>query len=86
MNLVCIPFHDWNKSEREGFRTRDVHLLEEFGKHPLVEKILVVNRPLFPLEMLQKQVFRRDKTVRQVAEKIYTVDSVLFHIWQPLDI
>lgn len=84
MNLVCIPFHDWNKSEREGFRTRDVHLLEEFGKHPLVEKILVVNRPLFPLEMLQKQVFRRDKTVRQVAEKIYTVDSVLFHIWQPL--
>lgn len=84
LNLVAVPFHDWNKCVQEGFRTRDAHLLEEFGRHPSIEKVLVVNRPLSPPEMLKKRIFQSHGTVRQVSSKIYTVDSVIPQIVQPV--
>jgi len=62
MNLVIIPFHDWKKCEREGFRTRDAHLMQEFGKHPRVEKMLVINRPVSLAEII---LLRRNWRVRQ---------------------
>ena len=61
MKLVMIPFHDWKKCEREGFRTRDAHLMQEFGKHPRVEKMLVINRPVSLSEIV---LFRRNWRVR----------------------
>ena len=32
MNIIAIPFHDWRKSKKEGFRTRDCHLINALQK------------------------------------------------------
>lgn len=93
--MVVVPFHDWKKCEREGFRTRDAHLMKEFGKHSLVEKMLVINRPISFSEII---LFRRNWRVKhgklllhqngyyltQVEEKIFTLDIVIPEIVQPL--
>jgi len=50
MKIVAFPFHDWRKSEAEGFRTRDAHLLQEFARDPRVEEILVIDRPASLIE------------------------------------
>lgn len=95
MNLVVIPFHDWKKCEREGFRTRDAHFMQEFEKHPAVEKMLVINRPISLSEMI---LMRRNRTpkngtiifqknnisITQVAEKTYTLDILILEIVQPI--
>jgi glycosyltransferase involved in cell wall biosynthesis len=54
-DLIIVPFHDWRKSEREGFRTRDVHFINALAKHPAIGKILVVNRPSTWLELRVKK-------------------------------
>ena len=56
MKLVAFPFHDWRKFQAGGFRTRDAHLLQEFGRDPRVESILVVNRPVSRAERLVRGV------------------------------
>jgi glycosyltransferase involved in cell wall biosynthesis len=53
LNLTCIPFHDWRKCQREGFRTRDAHLIRAFAGDPRVRRVLVVDRPLSLPEMLK---------------------------------
>ncbi len=50
-NLIAIPFHDWRKCVREGFRTRDAHLVEAFTRGGEFEKVLVVSRPITRLEL-----------------------------------
>jgi teichuronic acid biosynthesis glycosyltransferase TuaH len=95
MNLVAIPFHDWKKCEREGFRTRDAHFLQAFGEHGLVDKLLVINRPISIAEIL---LYRRNWRVKQgalllkkgnfylsqVGPKTYTLDIVVWEFMQPL--
>ncbi len=54
MNLIIIPFHDWRKSQNEGFRTRDVHFIKSLSDNKNVDKILVINRPSTWLEHLYK--------------------------------
>ena len=63
INLVIFPLHDWKKCEREGFRTRDAHLILEFEKNSLVEKILIVDRPISSPEMLVKKCWWKVKKV-----------------------
>ena len=48
MNLAHIPFHDFRKACREGFRSRDSHLMEHFLKKSdlNVYNYTLVNRPL----------------------------------------
>lgn len=95
MNLVVIPFHDWKKCEREGFRTRDAHFMEEFGRHPQVEKLLVINRPTSLAEqlLLHKQWHVVGGTLvsstaimrlSQVDNKVYTCDIRVPDLLQPL--
>ncbi len=84
MNLVVVPFHDWHKCEREGFRTRDAHFMQEFGKHPLVEKLVIINRPVSLTEMVLKRVKRQHGLVQQVGERTYIIDTVLPDTWQPV--
>jgi teichuronic acid biosynthesis glycosyltransferase TuaH len=95
MNLVVIPFHDWKKCEREGFRTRDAHFMQEFEKHPLIDKLLVVNRPISLVEMILMQrnwrphvgttVFQEgDICITQVSTKTYTVDILIHEFLKPL--
>ena len=95
MNLVIIPFHDWKKCEREGFRTRDAHFMQEFELHPLIEKLLVVNRPISLAEItLMRRNWRpregttmyqeNDMCVTQVAANTYTLDILVREFLNPL--
>ncbi|MBK8985272.1 MAG: glycosyltransferase [Chloroflexi bacterium] len=95
MNLVVIPFHDWKKCEHEGFRTRDAHFMQEFGQHPQVTKLLVINRPLSWAEMLILKRRRYPQHghlisqhggmyLSQVGEKTYTLDIVVPELLRPL--
>ncbi|GGW38960.1 glycosyltransferase [Arenibacter certesii] len=61
MNLIIIPFHDWRKSQSEGFRTRDVHFIKSLSTSDTVEKILVINRPSTWLELLYKRSNKKIK-------------------------
>lgn len=83
MDFVIIPFHDWRKSEKEGFRTRDVHFINTIG-NTSENKILVINRPLTTLELLYKRhnkqlVGKRisedgNFTLTQVKDNIFVAD------------
>lgn len=95
MNLVFIPFHDWKKCEREGFRTRDGHFMQEFAKHPAVEKLLIINRPISVSEMIllrrnwrpqQGETFFQDGNVciTQVGPTTYTLDILIREFIKPL--
>lgn len=95
MNLVVVPFHDWKKSEREGFRTRDVHLIQELARHPSVEKLLIVDRPSSWAEVA---LLRRPWHVRkgtaihrthstqltQVGPRAFVLDMLLPEIVRPV--
>lgn len=76
MNLIVIPFHDWRKSESEGFRTRDVHLINAFAKLPQVEKVLVVNRPLTWLELYYKKYNRELQGKRVIRQKKFELTEI----------
>ncbi len=67
-DLIIVPFHDWRKSEREGFRTRDVHFINALAKHPAIGKILVVNRPSTWLELRVKK-FDKDLSGDKIISK-----------------
>lgn len=55
MRIIAFPFHDWRKCQREGFRTRDGHLMEHIDANDRVERLLVIDRPVSFAERL----FRR---------------------------
>ena len=59
MNIIAIPFHDWRKSKKEGFRTRDCHLINALQKDEKVKNILVINRPTTLLELFYKKTPKR---------------------------
>lgn len=95
LDLVVVPFHDWRKCEREGFRTRDAHFMQHFGRHPAVRRLLVVNRPISLAEIA---IYRRGWRPRhgtllkrsggaylsQVGPKTYTLDLVVPEVLRPL--
>ncbi len=95
MNLVILPFRDWKNCEREGFRTRDVHLILEFSQMSDVEKILVIDRPISLPEILlspfhwkvkQGNVVYKKYTsfITQVSPKIFVLDIVLWDLIGPI--
>jgi teichuronic acid biosynthesis glycosyltransferase TuaH len=90
-----IPFHDWKKSVREGFRTRDGHFMEEFIRHPDVDKLLIINRPISLAEMIllrrdwydqsAKVLVRRGNVIiSQVADRTYTLDILVTQVVRPI--
>lgn len=86
MNLIIIPFHDWRKSHKEGFRTRDVHFINALSHNNLVEKILVINRPTTRFELLYKKndkvlpgklIFTNQKfTLTEIKKNLYVTDYI----------
>lgn len=95
MNLVVIPFHDWKKCEREGFRTRDAHFMQEFEKHPIIEKLLIINRPISVAEMVlmgrnwqpqtRTTIYQQGNiAVNQVSTKTFTLDIRIYEFIKPL--
>ena len=98
IDLVAFPFHDWHKGQREGFRTRDGHLMQEFGRHEDVARLIVVNRPRSRIERLLRgsrsgagpplfAIRGRigfKSSVCQVATKTYTIDTDVPDILGPV--
>ncbi len=95
LNIVAVPFHDWKKGEAEGFRTRDLHLLQEFQRHPLVNRLLIVDRPISIAEMLilkrpwairgGQRIYRHKRnTLTQIDEKTFVLDIYMPQILRPL--
>ena len=95
MNIIMIPFHDWKKCEREGFRTRDAHFMQEFEKHPDVDKLLILNRPISLVEILLMRrnwqpsggtpIFQhKDVAINQVSTKTFTLDVRIREFIKPL--
>jgi len=54
MRLVAFPFHDWRKAELEGFRTRDLHVLEWLARDVRVDDLLVIDRPISRAERIAR--------------------------------
>lgn len=67
MNLLEIPFHDWRRIVREGFRTRDAHFIEHFRNSSQVENLIIINRPLTNAEIMLTQ--KKYKIVGEVLLK-----------------
>ena len=40
MDIVMVPFHDYKKWIKEGFRTRDSHLYQHFEQREDINKII----------------------------------------------
>jgi len=85
MNIIIIPFHDYKKWEKEGFRTRDAHMCQHFASNQRVDKILVINRPTSFAETVIKkskwcisggQVVYKKKSVQlsKMKEKVWCLD------------
>lgn len=84
--FVC-PYHDWRKIEKEGFRTRDAHIIEELTRNNNV-RVVVINRPTTFLEIaLKKKPVRikgellfksRAAKLIAVSERLWVVDLVSF--------
>lgn len=53
--MIAFPLHSWSKGLREGFRTRDLHILQHLARHPEVERILVVDRPVTLAEWVARR-------------------------------
>lgn len=81
MNIIAIPFHDWRKSKKEGFRTRDCHLINALQKDEKVKNILVINRPTTLLELFYKKTPKRiegEILKEKYGFRLIKVDSKIF--------
>ncbi len=94
-SFVAFPIHDWRKCEAEGFRTRDAHLIRELARRPEVERVLVVDRPISPAEIValrrpwriragHRVYSRGGATLTRVDDKIHVLDVVVRDLLRPL--
>ncbi len=95
VDLVLIPYNDFLKAERFGFRTRDQHLISELIKDERVGKVIIVERPrsistLFQLFKFDvKQGERLSKNLKKIGEKVFIFEFLnpglsqvrLKHLW-----
>ena len=79
LTIVALPFHDWAKSVREGFRTRDGHLMQHMARHRRVGRLIVVDRPVSVSEHWLRRVpfrvtGRASKTLRAGLSAAYVTE------------
>lgn len=95
IDLIICPLHDWKKCEKEGFRTRDAHLIQHFEKNKNVRRMLVVDRPMTLPEMILKRRYWKVKSgkivkrtlftsLTKVSKKIYVLDIFSWDLTKPL--
>ncbi|MGS0724747.1 glycosyltransferase [Shewanella sp. 0m-11] len=94
MNIVVLPFHDYKVALKEGFRTRDTHLIKHFSKSKLVDKLIVINRPTLFLEVVLRKkkfltggkiIYQNNGTVIQMFDdKTYVIDTIDFSFLSPV--
>lgn len=53
--VVALPFHDWRKTQQEGIRTRDGHLLRELSRDQRIGPLLVIDRPVSRAERWRRR-------------------------------
>lgn len=80
MNIVCIPYHDWRKINKEGARTRDAHFIHHLSHNERVEKTLIINRPTTHLEIFMKknQPIQGEVLLKKGGLALYKVNDRLF--------
>jgi len=94
MNILIIPFHDWRKIIKEGFRTRDAHFIETLAKKGNAKKI-IINRPITLLEILFKKknkliegeiVYKKKGgfTLYKIQSNTYVIDYISKNILQQI--
>lgn len=87
MNIIIQPFHDFKKWIDEGFRTRDAHLFKSFEKNDVIEKIIIINRPVSLAEIVLKRKPWKTKSseminvyddgklsIQKMNKKVYIID------------
>ena len=95
IDLVIFPMHDWKKCDKEGFRTRDAHLIQHFEKNKNVRRMLVVDRPMTLPDMILKKRYWKVKSgkiikrtlvtsLTKVSKKIYVLDIFSWDLIKPL--
>lgn len=94
LDIIIFPFHDWKYYQRNGFCTRDGHLIQHFKKNASVQKMLIIDRPTSVLEMVFKKCWWRVKNGKVIykktnicltciSEKIYVLDFLSFDLFRP---
>ncbi len=84
IDLVIIPYNDFLKGERFGFRARDQHLFLEIAKDERVNKVIIVERPRSIVSFLLLSKLgvctgeKLTKNIRKVGEKFF-----LFEFFTP---
>ncbi|MCP4685024.1 MAG: glycosyltransferase family 1 protein [bacterium] len=94
LDLVVIPFHDWRKVQREGTRTRDAHIIKHCIKHPKVDRVVIVNRPMSLPEMVYKRTQWRtegapiastgNSQLVQIDDRAFVIDFRAFDLITPV--
>lgn len=95
VDLIVLPMHDWRKCEKEGFRTRDAHLIQHLEKSERVRRMLVVDRPMTLPEMILKKRYWRIRSgkriqrtwftcLTKVSKKTYVLDIFSWDLLKPL--
>ena len=88
MNIIMVPFHDYKKWNKEGFRTRDAHVCEHFAKDSRINKVLVINRPTSLAESILKrspwkttggevEYKRKSSQLSKMGEHVWCLDIFL---------
>jgi glycosyltransferase involved in cell wall biosynthesis len=94
---LAFPFHDWRKGQAEGFRTRDLHVLEKLAHDTDLETV-VVDRPVaLPERAIRRQGWHVDgeavltdriagRRIRltRVAERVHVLDQVTLDVIGPI--
>lgn len=52
VSVAVFPMHHLEKMRDEGLRTRDAHLIQALNRHPRVERLFVIDRPVTRAERL----------------------------------
>jgi len=69
MNLIQIPFHGYNTMVKEGFRTRDAHIYNEFTINKSINKLIVIDRPLlFFQSFSSSKIIYKNKLIKIFEE------------------
>lgn len=86
-NILVCPFHDWRKIVKEGFRTRDAHVIEHLMGEGSVENLVIINRPITRLEMAVKGYQKiipgeivlsaKGMCLYRIKPRVYVIDAIV---------